>query len=318
MAASHYAGADAGFIDYQVFEHPSGLVLRGPAPGSLPAGGYIAFAGAAQTFGRYCERPFPTIVGDELGVPVLNLGVGGAGPAHFLDPRLLDLLNGSRFAVLQVMSARGEGNSRMTTTGNRFVRVEGGGAPVSAERAWGPIVASEPPAVIHRLIAETRQSWVESYSALLQALSVPVVLLYVSKRTPDYREQVNPGRRLRAVWGQFPHLVNRAMIDALRPQVVSYVECVSRRGLPQPIWDRSTGGPLPGGRTYNTYYPSPEMHEDVAGLLGPVCRVLWRGETPPAVVQSGYQQPRGRVLRRVRTMLRRLRRRLGRLRARLR
>jgi hypothetical protein len=66
------------------------------------------------------------------------------------------------------------------------------------------------------------------------------------------------------------------MVAQLREMVDGYVECVTSRGLPQPLFDRQTGaattvaGPAVLGNqvlTHNTYYPSPEMHEDAATAL---------------------------------------------------
>ena len=62
--------------------------------------------GAAQTFGRFVERPFPTLLAERLGLPALNLGAGGAGPRHFDRPEYLDALNRAEAVVLQVLSGR--------------------------------------------------------------------------------------------------------------------------------------------------------------------------------------------------------------------
>jgi len=77
--------------------------------------------------------------------------------------------------------------------------------------------------------------------------------------------------------------VNREIVDRLRRHADRYVECISRRGLPQPLFDRF-GNPasfkltFPAdeqlNRSENRYYPSPEMHEAAAALLAPVCREL--------------------------------------------
>jgi hypothetical protein len=82
----------------------------------------------------------------------------------------------------------------------------------------------------------------------------------------------------------YPQLVNDEMVDALKGDAERYVECVSKRGWPQKIVDKN-GAPShffshmksptePVMIAENRYYPSPEMHEDAAALLAPICREL--------------------------------------------
>ena len=59
------------------------LFIRGPRPERLEPGSYFVCLGAAQTFGRFCAQPFPTLLGQRLGYPVLNISHGGAGPSFF-------------------------------------------------------------------------------------------------------------------------------------------------------------------------------------------------------------------------------------------
>ena len=60
--------------------------LRGPIPDLEKP--YFVCVGATQVFGRFCARPFPQILSEELGLPVLNLGIGGHGPRTFLNEPL--------------------------------------------------------------------------------------------------------------------------------------------------------------------------------------------------------------------------------------
>jgi hypothetical protein len=87
--------------------------------------------------------------------------------------------------------------------------------------------------------------------------------------------------RRAVAFGDFPQLVNRSMVEQVRPLADDYVECVSSRGSPQPLISRLTGEPAsvahrgdlrPGTQEFNSYYPSPEMHEDAANALLEACR----------------------------------------------
>src|SRR5262245_34670382 len=109
--AGAYAETDGRVVDYQIYcldaalidrQTETALLLRGPKPQNLDPGRYFVAIGAAQTFGRFCERPYPTILQDKLGLPVLNLGRGGAGPAFFSAAhlRLLHYINNARFVII--------------------------------------------------------------------------------------------------------------------------------------------------------------------------------------------------------------------------
>jgi hypothetical protein len=301
---SGYQARDREVIDYRMTELPgTGLLFRGPLPETLAAGGYFAAVGAAQTLGCFCEAPYPALLAQAIGLPALNLGYGGAGPEFFLRQQalLLPWLNRARFVVLQVMSGRSQSNSYYTCDGLEFVTLRRDGRRPGAAAAFDELLAG--PGGLKRLplphrvrrklghltarpraqalIEEIRGAWVESNLALLARIEAPVVLFWFSKRAPAYHESYGSARKL---FGEFPHLVTPAMLDALRPHVAAYVECVSDRGSPQRLVSRFTGAPvtvspaddrpdLAGKRPWaeNHYYPSPEMHEDGAGALRDVC-----------------------------------------------
>ena len=78
------------------------------------------------------------------------------------------------------------------------------------------------------------------------------------------------------MFGEYPHLVNRAMVEQIKPLADDYVHCVSARGFPQRLVSRFTGEAASvkhrtdlGGtwEGFDLYYPSPEMHLDAAETL---------------------------------------------------
>lgn len=294
-----YQNRDYEVVDYQMTELPgTGLAFRGPLP-ELTPGGYFACLGAAQTLGCFCEVPYPRLVERAVGLPALNLGYGGAGPEFFAKQSgVLDYVNRARFAVLQVMSARSQSNSYYECGGLEYVTLRETGQKLGAHAAferlvWGPQLVSKLPLsrkwkrriskVIARphekvpsLVAELQAEWVNSSLALLEQIKVPIVLLWFSQRSPAYQQRYGTAE---TTLGEYPHLITAEMLQALRPKVAGFVECVSRRGTPQPLVSRFTGKPITvtpandrpdlGGAVwhYNQYYPSPEMHADAAVLL---------------------------------------------------
>jgi hypothetical protein len=266
-----YQRRDQHIIDYQLFDLPHDLWVRGPKP-PLEAGNFFVCVGAAQTFGRFCERPYPTILSKELGLPVLNLSAAGAGPLFFLRrPRLFEYVNRARFAVVQVMAGRSENNSLFESRGTALLRRRSDGSKILAEAAFRELLRTGSEELVRRIVGETRSNWLAHYSELFGKIEIPTILFWFSKRTPHYPEDYS---NVRGLFGEYPQLVNAEMVAKLEVEVDDYVECVSSRGFPQALVDRTSGAPTTaelglGKRViaHNTYYPSPEMHEDAAAAL---------------------------------------------------
>lgn len=302
---SGYQARDHEVVDYQMYElGGTGLSFRGPEPASLQKGGYFTCIGAAQTLGCFCERPYPTLLSTKLGMSCLNLGYGGAGPEFFVkQERLLPYINNSRFVVVQVMSGRSQSNSVFECGGLEYMTRKSDGARMGANEAYQSIlngsnlIRNLPPKrlsaalgrriampKLRRLVEETRGNWCRSQSVLQERITVPIVLVWFSKREPDY---LTDYRSIRSLFGEFPQLINREMIEKVRTTADLYVECVTSRGSPQALFSRFSGElttvdpandrpDLKSSKdwTHNVYYPSPEMNEDVAEALLPTCLKL--------------------------------------------
>jgi hypothetical protein len=278
-----YQRADAHLIDYGLYELP-GLPrsVRSPA---LIGDEFIACLGSAHTFGRFVQKPYPMLLSQALGVETLNLGFGSAGPSFFLNhPALLEHANRARIVILQVLSGRSQANSLFDLP---KYNVQGFNKALNRDMGAGEFytwLLEQGPEMARTVLAETRKNYVAATRELLRAIRPPKILFWFSTRRPDYTEQFE--LPIRKFFGAFPQFVNRAMIDAIQPLADAYVECVSRRGSPQPIVDlngqpSSFRGVTPSdgeeAKTKNHYYPSPEMHEDAAAALAPVCRAMLDG-----------------------------------------
>lgn len=279
----YFQERDYPMFDYRLSttEQLSGWELRGPVPDLEKP--YFVCVGATQVFGRFCSRPFPQILSENLGLPVLNLGMGGHGPQAFLNESLLAAINRAEFAIVQLSSARIGSNSG-------FRNSESGRAPGLRLRDQKPMMFEQflveefehaPHEVVLRLVQETRDSWVANYRALLEAITVPTIVHWLSTVLPQRIDDYSS-----TAWellGVFPQLVNDRMISQIRPMCDVYVETVCRKGLPQPLWEASepvSGTDLRNGRLYNTYYPSPEIHEAAAKDLLRPARALAGSRQP--------------------------------------
>ena len=267
--SNFYQTLDAGHFDY----HPYSLDgipnkrFRGPAID--PAAPFIACVGAAQTFGRFTDRPFSQILGERLHTQVLNLGVGGAGPRLFLRKEFLDWINRARLVIVQVLSGRSESNSffENNETGTLHGIRLADNAKMRFDRFLEDLIRAGNLADVRRALAETRQNYVANMVELLSSIHRPKILLWLSTRGPDYEEKLSSAYH---AMGEFPHLVNRSMLDQLMPHADRYVEVVSRAGLPQKLWPGRiavNGTFIEGDFVWNRYYPSPEVHAEAGDKL---------------------------------------------------
>ncbi|MBI5853553.1 MAG: hypothetical protein HZB39_21295 [Planctomycetes bacterium] len=300
-----YQRRDRDVVDYALWRAtPDGEDLRGPPPPSLAPKSYFACVGAAQTFGCFVERPWPALLAARIGLPALNLGVAGAGPRLFLEPRWGPLLDAAAFVVFQVMSGRSADCSRFSSGGRERLTIRADGRTLGADQAWGealfadvarwrnPLVRGVLNRVharfgrrdLRRLVEETQADWVASFRALLDATRAPKLVLWFGKRAPRHRPRFHS---VPALFGEFPQLVDERMLDAITARADGLVTCVTSRGSPQPLRDKKTGAPVVvrpvdagSGEdprvvwTHNAYYPSPEMHEDAAEALVAPCHAL--------------------------------------------
>lgn len=300
-----YQTRDRDIVDYQEF-HINGcdVPFRGPGfdPFEAEPGSFFTCLGAAQTYGCYYEKPYPTMLSQALDLPVLNLGVGGAGPGFYGQyERLIAAANRGRFVILQCMAARHESNSRFEADGYvEFLKERSTGESVTSAIAWQRIVVEELEKA-ELYVEETRRSWIETSRDLIDRLTVPVIFFWYARRKPDYeidhaaiaaqaklRENGGDGGHfVDGLMNDFPHLIDGPTARAVAAMCGGYAECLSARGMGQPLVNRATGQPIGDvsfealgaefkqlHQTHNIYYPSAEMHEDACAALLPVVKSI--------------------------------------------
>lgn len=277
-----YQERDWEIVDYQLY-NLQGMTFRGPKPNLLEEKKYFSCLGAAQTFGCFCDRPYPKILEEKINFQSLNLGFAGAGPDYFIQrPALIELINNGRFAIIQVMSGRSESNSLFYSGGQEYLTRRSDGIKIGAGQAYQQLLKKYPQDYVHQIVEETRQNWIMNYQKLLQLISIPKILFWFSVRNPYYQEKYDNVHRL---FSHFPQLVNYSMIQRIKQYSDAYVESISRRGFPQLLISRFTHKPtyidLAAARKdledckkhlFNNYYPSPEMQIDAANSLEKVCK----------------------------------------------
>ncbi|MEM7544517.1 MAG: DUF6473 family protein [Pseudomonadota bacterium] len=292
-----YQKSDQSFVDYQVYKWGRlDQLYRGPAPDLGQP--YIACLGAAQTFGRYAERPYPTLLARTLGMQVANFGTGGAGSGFFLrDSMVLEAASNAQLCIVQVMSARAISNRMFKVQPQRNAQIN---AVSQALEDLFPHVDFETFTHAHNMLneisdadpnkfqeveAEMKTAWIARTKVLLQSIKTRKLLFWFSERAPNETTRHHDNRTML----RYPQFLDQHMLDAVRPFADGIVYCISTSGMPQsllvdgqPVLQTPFGIPV----TENRYYPSPEMHEEAAqALVKPVRELLTR--RPRAV--SGQQ-----------------------------
>lgn len=312
---SDYQSRDADVIDYGMTDltltsregRETTHRVRGPIP-DLDSGNFITCIGAAQTFGCFCENPYPALLADRLALPALNLGLGGIGPIFLLNhPELIDTANRGRLTVLQILSGRMQPTPYFDSSGLTRVRLRRNGRLVHPHVAWSdiaeggylykklgplaplarPLVRAAARPVLSHALRSARLGYIADYQRLLDRLTTPVIVLWFSRRTPEYPRRPRP---IQSLVGEYPQLVDRDWFAPIATHAGRSgnrsAEVVTDRGTPQPLVNKDTGEPceidlgkdsaLYAGQTWreNSYYPTPEMHEDAADALEPIARDL--------------------------------------------
>lgn len=296
-----YQERDIDLFDYHEFQLPGCPArFRGPAVDSqsLESGNFFTCLGAAQTYGCFVDKPYPEILAERTGLHALNLAVGGTGPGFYLQyPSLIETMNRGRFVILQCMAARHESNSRMEADGYvEYVRDRVHGDSIDSGTAWRRIIDEEIENA-PRYVAESRASWLATTRKLVDAITVPVVFFWFSRREANYEidwELIAEQKRRRdqgeftghfidGLSGDFPHYVDGPSARAAATMCDAEAICLSERGMGAALINRHTGKPihpsdyagsgpefqaLRAGR--NLYYPSAEMHLDAANAVLPV------------------------------------------------
>ncbi len=288
-----YPQIDFDLFDYQMY-HLKGTKqrVRGPEPLNLSKNKYFICLGAAQTYGRFCSEPYPFLLQKSLKLSSINLSRGGAVPDWFSGNKdFLEYTNNSKFAIIQVMSARTISNSlfKCMLAGPSVIHKKTN-TTLTADEAYQNLIQQGDLDVLSRVVSETRQNWVRSYKLLLSKIKVPKILFWFSTREPQYEDNYEKVKFQYQLFKAFPQFVNHDMINQLKSDCDHYVECVSEDGLPQPLINRFTGEPIiEKNKTgvnakLNSYYPSPEMHENAAKILKPICQKFLEKETESEII----------------------------------
>jgi Domain of unknown function (DUF6473) len=244
--AAQYQPLDFEIVDYELYQFAPDLpLMRGPKPdfAAVASGNYAVVLGAAQFFGRFQTRPINTILQDRFGVPVFNLAMGAAGPNRFAESSaVMSICSRAKFVVLQVLSGRSIGCDEYP--GERLTRrYDQPGAALRDRITILSEIWTNSRIEALRLIRKWNENYVAAYLSLMRGIGRPIVLIWLAKRSPDDWSVETLESRMD--FGDFPQLVSRETVDAIRDGAHAYIEGEHDRDAVWETKSRLTGAPAP-------------------------------------------------------------------------
>lgn len=281
MESSHVA-------DYDLYTLPGvPFTMRGPAAAPEGRADSISFIGQAQTFGAFCQYPFPNLLGAMCSAQVFNFGRGGAGPGYFRDQEaIIDYVNNSSCCVLQMMSARSSVENEYFSSVNGLASVEFKKGPRKGEKMLGhrayDVLATElSVGEFTDLVKSTREHYLSQFKELIDKIEVPKVLLYIGRRRPLRNWSLKARIRPKALIGLHPHMVTEGMVAEIGSQCDEVVTVYGDEGVRHRLLNRFDGNYTTIRRAEDRWikdhstYISPYLHVEAAmKLYGPVKRLM--------------------------------------------
>jgi len=270
-----YQKTGHGPLDYQPCRYDgSPMTFRGPCAEIVE--GHVLCLGGSETFGKFVPEPFPALLEQRLGQPVVNLGAMNAGVDLLLhDPAIRSAIDRAGAVVLQVPGAANLSNRFFTVhprRNDRFVK-----ASTMLRTIYREVDFTEFHFTRHMLnalrrrsqdrfaivVEELRVAWRARMARLLEGIAAPVHLLWLSRRAPS--DDLADGE---AGLGFDPLFVDEAMLAGLEPMAASVSICI----LPQDARRPDMRG-LFYGRGEDAaarLMPGAEEHDRVAAMLAGV------------------------------------------------
>ena len=208
----------------------SRMLFRGPRKRlDLP---YLAFIGGTETYGKFLEKPFPSLVEKAMRQTCVNFGcVNGGIDAFVNDATVMDICAEADLTVVQVMGANYLSNRFYTVhprRNDRFLR-----ASTVLQAIYPDVDFSEFSFTRHMLgalhaksierfdtvVNELRVAWMARMRKMLGQIGNKVILLWFSEdvMTDDHWSD-RPGQLQ-----VDPLFITATMIDQLRPLVQDVV-----------------------------------------------------------------------------------------------
>ncbi len=229
-----YDALGPGALDYLPCRYgTSKLLFRGPRRDlSRP---YLSFIGGTETYGKFIESPFPSLVEKNMGRVCVNFGFPNAGIDAFAhDPFVVNAATKGDVTVIQVLGAQNMTNRFYAVHPRRNDRF------VSASTLLSTIYREVDFADFHfnkhmlsRLLlvspgrfaavrGELQQAWLARMRLMLSQIQGKKILLWCADHAPANEDDSDV-----TALGADPLFISRKMMDEIAAHVTKVVEVVA-------------------------------------------------------------------------------------------
>lgn len=264
-----------GGLDYFPCRYgKSKLLFRGPR--RRIDGDYLAVIGGSETYGKFVADPYPALLEQGLGQPVVNFGYMNAGIDVFVnEPTVIDICSKALVTVVQLMGAQNTSNRFYAVhprRNDRFLRASPLMKTIFREvdftefnftRHMLTTLRVQAPDKFPILVEELRAAWLARMKLLLQRIEGKVVLLWIEPPALASDSQ-EPGRD--------PFLVDADLVARVRPLAAGLVRLPA---CDLPGAGGSSGmifSDLEEPQTHGM--PGPACHAEIAHAMEPELRGL--------------------------------------------
>jgi len=227
-----YEHLGRGALDYYPCRYGrSKLLFRGPRRKLDKP--YCAVIGGSETYGKFLETPYPTMLEQLIQMPVVNLGCQNAGNEVFAqDTSITDICSGAEVTIIQLMGAQNLSNrfySVHPRRNDRFIRASGFLHTIFREVDFTEFHFNRhllgslneiSPEKFSLVRDELKEAWVARMKLLMSRIEGRVVLLWLSAHTPDDTAKTND-------LNSDPAFVDRDMINRVSEHASDVVEVVA-------------------------------------------------------------------------------------------
>lgn len=271
--AYEYAGDSA--LDYFPCRYgQSKLLFRGPR--RKLDGPYTAVLGGTETYGKFVAEPYPALLEQALGLPVVNFGYMNAGADVFVgEPVIVDACSKARVTVIQLMGAQNMSNRFYAVhprRNDRFLRASTLMKTIFCEvdftefhftRHMLSVLKARSPEKYALVEDELKSAWVARMRHLLQKIEGKTVLLWIAGHPGEDKDGLGPE----------PLMIDADMVAAIRSFATDLVRVSPSEAAMRAGTEGMHFAPL--DEPAAAAVPGPRVHQEVAGALAPVLKRLF-------------------------------------------
>ena len=220
-----------GALDYYPCRYgKSKLLFRGPKRKFDQP--YLAMLGGTETYGKFCERPYPALLEERMDFAAVNLGCVNAGVDVFCaEQSIIDICAQAQVTVVEMTGAQNLSNRFYAVhprRNDRFLRAsnllktiyrEVDFTEINFTRHLLKVLWEASPDKFAMVEAELKEAWLGRMKRLISRFEGKVVLLWMADHAPGAPMSFTPD-------DPDPLFIDRDMVEALRPFVRGIAEVV--------------------------------------------------------------------------------------------